>query len=460
MQGVKTNPSLVEGPLFSKMVMYVIPIILTGVLQLLYNTADQIVVGQFSGDPNALAAVGSTASATGLIVNVIIGMSAGAVVVMSQSFGARHEQLISRAVHTVVTFAAIAGLVFATLGFFVTRPLLVALGTKSEYIESAINYMQIIMCGVPASVIYNFAACVYKAKGDSRTPFIILSLSGIVNVVLNLIFVIIFGMGVAGVATATIISQYISAATVLILLMRSRESYRLDIRRLGVDFVMLKRILTVGVPSGIQSAFFAFSNMLVQSAINTLSVSEVGGNTVGNAIDSYTYTILNSFYHATLTFVGQNFGAGRMDRVKRTLRLSCIQVVVIGIAVGFLFAVFSRELAFLFVDMSQPNAMEVIEAATVRNWVTLPFYFICGIMESLTAYQRALGSSLRPMVVTLFSVCVFRVIWAKLIFPIFGGAVALYVVYPLSWFICMVFHLIFSIRLTKKIIRTHKELIL
>lgn len=459
MHGVKTNPSLIEGPLFSKMVLYVIPIILTGVLQLLYNTADQIVVGQFSGDPNALAAVGSTASATGLIVNVIVGMSAGAVVVMSQSFGARQEQLISRAVHTVVTFAAIAGLLFASLGFFVTEPLLIALGTKSEYIDSAISYMRIIMCGVPASVLYNFAASVFRAKGDSKTPFIILSLSGIVNVVLNLVFVIIFKMGVAGVATATIISQYISATAVIILLIRTRESYRLDIRRLGVDFVMLKRILTVGVPSGIQSAFFAVSNMLVQSAVNTLSVPEVGGNTVGNTIESYTYIILNSFYHATMTFVGQNYGAGRMDRVKRTIRLACLQVISIGIFVGLLFAVFSRELAVLFVDMTQSNAGAIIEAAVVRNWMTLPFYFICGIMESLTAYQRALGSSLRPMVITLFSVCVFRVAWAKIVFPLIGGAVALYAVYPLSWLICTVVHLLFSIRLTRKIIRTHKDLV-
>ena len=459
MHGVKTKASLVEGPLFSKMVLYVIPIILTGVLQLLYNTADQIVVGQFSGDPNALAAVGSTGSATGLVVNVIIGMSAGAVVVMSQSFGARQEQIISRAVHTVVTFAAIAGLLFAALGFSITRPLLTALGTKSEYIESAITYMKIIMCGVPASVLYNFSACVFRAKGDSRTPFIILSLSGIVNVLLNLVFVIVFGMGVSGVALATIISQYISAATVIILLLRTKESYRLDIRKLGVDFTMLKRILSVGIPSGIQSAFFAFANMLVQSAVNTLSVPEVGGNTVGNTIESYTYIVLNSYYHATLTFVGQNFGAGRMDRVKRTIRLACLQVVSIGIFVGLLFAVFSRELAVLFVDMTQPNAAAIIEAAVVRNWMTLPFYFICGIMESLTAYQRALGSSLRPMVITLFSVCVFRVAWAKIVFPLIGGAVALYAVYPLSWLICTVVHLLFSIRLTRKIIRTHKDLV-
>ena len=459
MTGVKDRPSLTEGPLFVKIITYVIPIILTGVLQLLYNTADQIVVGQFSGDPNALAAVGSTSSATALIVNVIVGMSAGAVVIMSQSFGARQEHLISRAVHTVVTFAAIAGLLFATLGFTVTEPLLAALGTKAEYIDSAVSYMRIIMCGVPASVLYNFSACVFRAKGDSRTPFIILSLSGIVNVILNLIFVIVFHMGVAGVATATIISQYISATAVIVLLMRTRESYRLELRKLGIDPIMLKRILTVGVPSGVQSAFFAVSNMLVQSAINTLSVPEVGGNTVGNTIESYSYIILNSYYHATMTFVGQNFGAGRMDRVKRTLRLSCIQVVVIGISVGLLFSVFSRELAILFVDMTQPNAEAIIEAAVIRNWTTLPFYFICGLMESLTAYQRALGSSLRPMVITLFSVCVFRVAWAKLVFPLIGGAVALYAVYPLSWLICTVVHLLFSIRLTKKIIRTNSDLV-
>ncbi len=451
MTGVKDKPSLTEGPLFSKMVLYVIPIILTGVLQLLYNTADQIVVGQFSGDPNALAAVGSTSSATALVVNVIMGMSAGAIVVMSQSFGAKQDQMISRAVHTVVTFAAIAGIVFAAIGLLVSRPLLTALGTKSEYIDSAITYMRIIMCGVPASVLYNFSACVFRAKGDSRTPFVILSLSGLVNVALNLVFVIIFKMGVSGVAVATIISQYISAAVVIILLIRTRESYKLYISKLGIDPVMLKRILTVGIPSGIQSAFFALSNMLVQSAVNTLSVPEVGGNTVGNTIEGYTYTVLNSFYQATLTFVGQNFGAGKMDRVKKTLRLASLQVVVVGIVIGGLFSLFARELAFLFVDMSQENALQVVDAAVLRTRLTLPFYFICGLMESFSGYQRGLGSSVRPMVVTLFSACALRVFWAKLIFPLVGTATFLYIVYPISWTVCAALHLIFSVRLTKKI---------
>ena len=451
MTGVKDKPSLTEGPIFSKMILYVIPIMLTGILQLLYNTADQIVVGQFSGDPNALAAVGSTSSATALSVNVIMGMSAGAIVVMSQSFGAKQDQMISRAVHTVVSFAAIAGIVFAVIGLLVSRPLLTALGTKSEYIDSSVTYMRIIMCGVPASVLYNFAACVYRAKGDSRTPFIILSLSGLVNVALNLVFVIAFKMGVAGVATATIVSQYISAAVIIILLIKTRESYRLNLRRLCIDPVMLKRILTVGIPSGIQSAFFALSNMLVQSAVNTLSVPEVGGNTVGNTIEGYTYTVLNSFYQATLTFVGQNYGASKMDRVKRTLLLATLQVVVVGIVVGGLFSIFARELAYLFVDMSQENAMLVVDAAVLRTRLTLPFYFMCGLMESFSGYQRGLGSSVRPMVVSLFSVCAFRVFWAQIIFPLVGTATFLYIVYPISWALCAVLHLIFSLILTKKI---------
>ena len=457
MQGVKTKPSLTEGPLFSKIVLYVIPIILTGILQLLYNTADQIVVGRFSGDENALAAVGSTTSANALVVNIVIGMSAGAIVVMSQSFGAKQDRTISRAVHTVVSFGTIAGLILAAVGVLISRPLLTALGTKAEYIESAIAYMRIIMCGLPASSLYNFASCVFRAKGDSRTPFIILSLSGIVNVLLNLVFVIAFGMGVAGVALATIIAQYISAAAVIILLIRTDEAYRLELKKLGIDFPMLKRILAVGIPSGIQSAFFAVSNMLVQSAVNTLSAPEVGGNTVGNTIESYTYIILNSFYQATLTFVGQNFGAGKMDRVKKTIRIVTLQVVAVAMVMGGLFTVFARDIAKLFVDMSQENAMQVVDAAVLRTRMTLPFYVFCGLMEGFTGYQRGLGSSLRPMIVTLFSACVFRVCWAKLVFPLFATASALYVVYPLSWGLCAILHIAFSISLTRKITRNNNS---
>ena len=450
MPTARTKPTLTEGPLFGKMILYVIPIIMTGILQLLYNTADQIVVGRFSGDPNALAAVGSTSSATALVVNVIIGMTAGAVVVMSQSFGAGQDELVSRAVHTVISFAAIAGVCFALLGLTVSRPLLTVLGTKSEYIESAVTYMRIIMCGVPASVLYNFSASVFRAKGDSRTPFIILSLSGLANVLLNLVFVIVFDMGVAGVATATIISQYISAIVILALLMRTDESYRLEIKSLRIDPQMLKRILTVGVPSGIQSAFFSLSNMLVQSAVNTLTVPEVGGNTVGTTIEGYTYTTLNSYYHATLAFVGQNYGAGKVDRVKRSLLLSVLQVLSVGIVVGGLFALLLPYIATLFVDMTQENAVEIVAAAVLRSRIILPLYFLCGWMESLTGYQRGLGSSLRPMIVSLFCVCGIRIFWAKLLFPLVGSASFLYAVYPISWALCGIVHLIFTIRITRK----------
>lgn len=449
MVGLKNKTALTEGPLFTKILFYAIPIMLTGVLQLLYNTADQIVVGQFSGDPNALAAVGSTSSATAFVVNVVMGMSAGAVVVMSQSFGAKQEQLISRAVHTVVTFSAIAGVIFSCIGLFVARPLLMALDTKAELLDSATLYMQIIMCGVPASVLYNFTVCVLRAKGDSKTPFVILSLSGLVNVGLNLIFVIIFKMGIAGVAVATIISQYISAASVIIILLKTKECYRLVPKKLGIDVAMLKRILTVGIPSGVQSAFFALSNMLVQSAVNMLTLTQIGGNTVGGTIENYCYTVMNSYYHSTITAVGQNYGAGRFDRVKKTLLYSMVQVTLVGVFIGVLGTIFIHPIASLFVDMSLPTASEIIAAAAVRSMILLPTYFFCGWMETLTAYQRGLGSSLRPMVVTLFCVCFLRVAWAKVGFPLIGTAESLYWVYPASWLICSIIHALFCLRITK-----------
>lgn len=451
MTGVKEKTSLTEGPLFVKIIAYVIPIILAGILQLLYNTADQIVVGQFSGDPNALASVGSTTSATNLIINVIMGMSAGAIVVLSQGFGAKEDSVISKSVHTVVTFAAIAGVILAAVGLVVSRPILSLMGTKAELLDSATLYMRIIMCGVPASVMYNFASCVFRAKGDSKTPFIILASTGLVNVALNLVFVIAFRMGVAGVALATIISQYLSAAVVLNLLMRTKESYRLKLNKLGINPIMLKRLLIVGLPSGIQSALFSLSNMLIQSSINTLSIPEVGGATVGSSIEGYTYTAMNAYYQAALAFVGQNFGAGRLDRVKKTLLYCTVQMLAVGIAVGGIELIFIKEIASVFVDMSQPDALAIIDAAATRSMIIISLYFLCGLMEVFTGYQRGLGSSLRPMIVTLFFVCVLRVIWATFVFPHFGTAESLYVIYPISWTLCAIFQLLFSIRITRKI---------
>jgi putative MATE family efflux protein len=331
------------------------------------------------------------------------------------------------------------------------------LGTLPEIFDNALLYTYIILAGVPAVSVYNFGAVIFRGAGDSKTPFAILALSGLLNVGFNILFVAGFGMNVEGVAIATIIAQYASAIVVVILAMRLKDERKFSLSKLRIDGNLLKRMLLIGVPSAVQGSLFAISNMILQSSINDLgnhvSPALVSGNTIGTTMEGYTYVLTNSFYHSTVTFVGMYYGARDEKNAKRTMAYSLIQCAIVGISVAWLIILFSEPLSQIFIDANASNRAEVIKYAMERIFITQCLYFTVGVMEVGTGYLRALGRSIAPMIIAIFSVCVLRVFWAFVIFPIpqFYSITGLYICYPISWIIASIFNFILIAIVNKKV---------
>ncbi len=451
---IKGKKNFTEGPLFFKITLFSLPIMLTGVLQILYNMADNIVVGKFSGDDNALAAVGCTAALTNLIVNLLLGIASGAGVVISQTYGAKDERRVSRAVHTAMAFSMLGGIVFMIIGLFAAKPALILLDTDDAILESAALYMRIICIGIPASSVYNFGASILRSTGDSKTPLYILGASGMVNVILNMFFVIVCNMTVDGVAFATIISQYLSAfLVVFVLFLRKGESYALCIKKLIFDRRELILILKYGIPTGIQSSLFSISNVLLTGAVNTFPVTTVSAKTIAGNIDSITYTVMNCYLHSAMTFTGQNFGAGNYARVKKVLWYSLIQVVAVGILVSFVQMIFAPEIAWLFVDKNNPDAVLIIDTAVYIMKIFFYTYFLCGIQEVISGFARGMGYSLSPMLISLCGICLFRIFWISVIFPreAMNNLLGLYIVYPITWVITILMQTVLIIVALKRL---------
>ena len=434
---VKDKGSLTDGPIFVRMLLFVIPIILTGVLQVMYNMADNIVVGQFSGDPDALGAVGSTSSLTVLVTNVMISLSTGAGVVIAQFFGARDHDKVSRTVHTSMLFSIIGGVVFMIVGIVLARPVLTLIGTQDLYYDKAVLYMVIICCGIPATSIYNFGAAILRSIGDSKTSLYILSVSGLVNVVLNLVFVIGCGMTVDGVAYATIISQYISAAWVVVVLMRrSGENYQLILRKLRLELRIVARILRIGLPIAFQSSLFSISNIIITGSMNTFPPHVVSARTIAFNIEGITYTVMNAFATAAMTFVGQNYGAKKFSRINKTVAYALIQVAIIGIIVAQVEILFGRQLSDLYLSADDPNREAVIGAVLEIFDIMLATYFLCGVMETMSGVLKALGFSMTSMIASLIGLFV-RVAWILFLTPTerFHTVFGLFVSYTISWLV-------------------------
>ena len=434
----KTNSKrdLTNGPLFVPMIQFVIPIILTGMLQIVYNMADNIVVGQYSGDNLALAAVGSTSSLSNLIVNLLMGIAGGAGVVIAQSYGAKAFERLAKAVHTSMTFSIIGGVAFCLIGLLISAPALSIMGTKDELMSRAVLYMQIICLGIPATAVYNFGAAVLRSVGDSKTPLIILSSTGVINVLLNLFFVIVCKISISGVALATIIAQYISAATVVyILIKRTGESYALNVKQLHIDKDTLKEILRLGLPAGFQGTLFSISNIILTSGINQLPTADISGKTIAINIESLVHTSMNSYLHAAMTFTGQNYGAKKPERIKKSIIYAVIQVFLIGFIGGQIVNLFARPLAGLYIDPADPNKDAVMAAALELMQFMLSVYFLCGIMDTLSGALRGLGYSNIPMIVSIGAICVLRAIWVFFVFPTekFHSLIGIYTIYPISW---------------------------
>lgn len=452
MNNVKKN-DLTQGPLFSGIFKYAFPMLLTGILQLLYNAADIVVVGNFSKEAtSSLAAVGSTGSLTNLVLNLILGLSAGTLVVVAQAYGAKKTEDVEKAVHTSIAVSIVGGIIFGIIGFIGAKTFLQLMDSPDDVIDKATLYMKICFCGVPANVIYNFGSSIIRAAGDTKRPLIILSLSGIVNIVLNLVFVIAFGLDVAGVALATIISQYLSAVAIIIMLMKSNDCIRFYPKRMRIDKKSLISIIRFGLPTGIQGSMFSISNVLVQSSVNLFSTAQIAGNTVGSNIEGFVYTSMNSFAQATLTFTGQNYGANKNDRIKKTLWYSVIQVTVIGLVFGYTALFFGKLLAGIY----NPDP-QVIDAAYTRMSIILSTYFLCGLMDVFGSQLRGLGYSFTAMLSSVFGACIFRSVWILTIFKIHQTPTSLYITYPLSWIITLLLNAVILVFAYKKLNKCSQE---
>lgn len=434
-----------HGPLFWKIVLYTLPIMFTGMLQLLYNAADMIVVGKYVGS-TALAAVGSTGSFINLLVNLFLGLSVGVSVAVSQEYGAHDFEGISETVHTAILSALIAGLFVGAVGYVISRDCLIWMRCPEDVLDQAVLYLHIYFIGVPGIMVYNFGAGVLRAIGDTRRPLIFLTISGMINVVLNLLFVIGFKMDVAGVALATVISQYIAAALVLFCLCMADGPYHVDVHRLKIHKARFLSIIKIGLPAGLQSAVFSISNMLIQSSINSFGSIAMAGNSAGSNLDSFIYTGMNSVSQASMTFTGQNFGAGHYERLRRINVICVLLATGIGLALSGIVYLNLNTLLHFYNDDA-----EVVRYGVIRLKVMCATYFTCGIMDSLVGTLRGMGQSFLPMIVTIIGACVLRVVWIYTVFESVHTLNALYISYPVSWVVTSLAHYICLLIIRKKL---------
>ncbi len=424
------SKNMCEGPIFKGIVLYTVPIILTSLLQLLFNAADLVIVGWFSGS-NSVAAVGSTGSLTGLIVNLFIGLSVGASVAVAHGIGSGNYTDTHEAVHTAMPIAVIGGIILSIVGIIFSKTFLSLMGTPDELLHLSTIYMQIYFAGMVFCMLYNFGSAILRAAGDTRSPLIYLSIAGVLNVMLNIVFVALFKMDVAGVALATSVSQAVSAGLVIYALVRRQDACRLEIKECRIHKKALLKILKIGIPTGLQSSLFAISNVLIQSSINSFGSTHMSGSAAASSIEGFCYVAMNSFQQTTLNFCGQNYGARNLKRVNQITLVSLLTVTGVGLVLGNLIYLFGRPLLGIYIN----DSPEAIEFGLERMKFMLIPYFLCGIMDTITGAMRGIGSSLTPMLITIIGVCVFRVVWIYTVFalPEFHTFSGLFISYPVSW---------------------------
>lgn len=437
--------NMIQGPTFLKMVRFSVPVILSGILQLLFNAADIIVVGNFAGD-ESLAAVGSTSSLINLFTNVFIGLSVGTNVLIAHFIGSGDEKHVTKTVHTSMVIGSICGIFLSIAGFFLSKNVLLLMGSPDDVIGLATLYLKIYFLGMPALLIYNFGAAILRAVGDTKRPLYFLTASGILNVVLNLILVIVFSMGVAGVGIATVVSQYLSAILIVRSLMREEGILKLEFSKLSIDKNVLSRIIAIGIPAGLQGTIFSISNVVIQSTVNSFGSSVIAGNSAAMNIEGFVYMAMNAVYQTAITFVGQNYGAGKKKRVlKCTLQCELI-VFIVGLLFGNLCFLFRNGLLHIYSD-----SQAVIDAGKVRCMYILPIYFLCGLMDVMVGALRGIGQSVAPMITSIVGACLLRLVWVATVFKLNPTTGMLYISYPISWTITLLAHISFFVCFYKRI---------
>lgn len=436
MRRTARETDMLNGPVLRPLIKYTIPIMLSGLLQLMFNAADVAVVGRFAGD-NALAAVGSTGSLTSLIVNLFIGLSVGANVMAARARGEQDDRKLSRVVHTSMLVAIVCGVILTVVGVIFAPLFLEWMGSPDGVIQLATVYLRIYFGGMIASMIYNFGAAILRAIGDTKRPLMYLTVAGVINLGLNLFFVIGCGMDTAGVALATVISQCVSAALVLICLMRSHGAIHLDLRRIRIYKEEFKGIVRIGLPAGIQGMTFSVSNVIIQSTINSFGATAVAGNSAGANLDGFVNMIMNSFHQSCISFVGQNYGARQYGRIKKILGCCLMCVLALGLTFGVGVWSLGDRLLYIYT-----TSADVVEAGMVRlTWVCLP-YVLCGLNDCVVGALRGMGYSLTTMLGSIIGICGIRLLWVATfcqMAPYSENVNTVYVSYPVSWLVTLLF---------------------
>lgn len=426
-----------SGPLPGKILRFAIPLMLSSILQLLFNAADVIVVGQFSGS-TSLAAVGSTGALTNLLTNIFLGLSIGANVLVARYYGARQEKDIRETIQTAMLIAVTGGVILIVVGLLVTYPLLELMGTPEDVIDKSATYMRIIFIGCPFMLVYNFGSAILRAVGDTKRPLYYLTVAGILNIILNLFFVIVCKLDVAGVALATIISQCLSMGLVVLCLMKEEGALKFHPKEMRFHKDKLLGIIRIGLPAGLQGAVFSISNVLIQSTVNSFGSTVMAGNTAASNIEGFVYVAMNSMYQSSISFTGQNMGAQKYRRVNKILLTCQGYVVLFGLTLG-LAALFLGDILLGFYT----NDPAVVEYGLLRMSIICPTYFTCGIMDTLVGSLRGMGCSVIPMTVSLIGVCGLRIVWIFTIFRFLSPTLTtLYISYPVTWVLTSCIHLI------------------
>lgn len=441
----RRNIDMLEGNLWKDIVSFTIPLALSGILQLLFNAIDMIVVGKFSGS-TSMAAVSSTGSLINLITNLFIGLSVGSSVCIARRIGKKDYYGVYKAVQTSILIAMIAGFVLMVVGVAFSGMFLQMMGSPVDVISLSTLYLRIYFLGMPATMVYNFSSAILRAKGDTKRPLFALSIAGASNALLNLLFVVVFHMDVAGVGLASAISSYISAFMVLIVLIKDESMTHLEIRKLYIDKEALKEIVKVGLPAGLQSTVFSISNVAIQSSVNSFGRIIMAANGAAGSIADFVYVIMNSFYQGCLTFTSQNIGAGKTKRTAKILLVSLFYVTMCGLVFGNGAYFFGNPLLHIYSD--DP---EVIAAGMIKLSIFCKPYFLCGIMDTLVGSLRGMGYSIFPMITSLLGSCAFRLVWIATYFAAHRSIEVLYYSYPLSWTLTLSVHLLTFIYAYSKI---------
>lgn len=448
----KYQMDMCTGPVLKKLLIFSIPLMCSGILQLMFNAADVVVVGRFAGD-DPLAAVGATSSLINLFTNIFIGVSVGSNVLTARFFAADKKNEIVKTVHTSIAVALVSGVILAVLGFVFAPVVLDWMDTPGNVLTLASLYVRIYFLGMPAVLIYNFGSAILRAVGDTKRPLFYLLLAGVVNVLLNLLFVIVLHMSVAGVALATVASQILSALLILRCLMKEEGSIRLDLRQIRIDVPTMIKLLQIGLPAGVQGTLFSLSNVFIQSSINLFGETVVAGNSAAASLEGFVYIAMNAIYQATISFVSQNFGAMQFKRITRILLIAQGIVIVIGLLMGNAFFVFGKTFLGFYTDNPA-----VVEAGMVRLGYICTLYALCGMMEVMVGALRGMGYSVMPMIVSLIGACAFRLVWLATVFKIesFHRVETIFLSYPVSWALTLLVHIICYIIVKRKLGRKNE----